>query len=206
MNSDTYESGATKHALEIYEWDRLWIDHPEDTETGRILYIGDSISYGTRSVIAKLEENPYRWDGFATSKGADNPYFADTLRLFAKQAPTPDLILFNNGLHGWHMDDETDYARAYEALLQVLGEGWQGVPLVLLLTTRVADSERDERVRHRNEAVSSLAERRGLPVLDLYSVSLANRERQLPDGVHFTPEGYEALARAILAFAKTFKQ
>lgn len=203
MKSDTYEKQTTERSLETYEWDRVWIDHPYDTEAKRVLYVGDSISYGTRSVVAKLAENTFLWDGFATSKAVDNPFFPDMLHLFRKQAPKCDVLLFNNGLHGWHLDDEKGYPQAYETMLKFLLEEWCGTTVVPVLTTCLADGERNDRVRQRNEAVRRIAEQYRLPVLDLYSVSERHRTLMLDDGVHFTPEGYEALAKEILFFIQS---
>ena len=180
MNADTYEFETTKKTLETYEWDRMWVDHPYDTKSKRALYIGDSISYGTRKVVSELAENTWRWDGFATSKGADNPFFSDTLRLFRKQVLASDVVLFNNGLHGWHLDDQIEYSNAIEGMLN--------------------DHTRNERVKTRNEVVKRIAEKYQLHVLDLYTVSEENRSLMLNDGVHFTSEGYEALAKTILSF------
>ncbi len=200
MNSDTYENQSNSNALESYEWDRAWIDHPYDVGSKRILYIGDSISYGTRRVAAELASNSLRWDGFATSKAVDNPFFPDALRLFRMQVPNPDVLLFNNGLHGWHMDDEKDFPEAYEEIVRLLREEWGNTPIVLLLTTHVAQG--DERVQKRNEAAQKIAKRYELPVLDLYTVSYENRHLLLPDGVHYTPEGYELLANTIHRFLR----
>ena len=203
MKSDTYEKQTTKRSLETYEWDRTWIDHPYDTEAKRVLYVGDSISYGTRRVAAELAENTFRWDGFATSKAVDNPFLADALRLFRKQAPHGDVLLFNNGLHGWHLDDEKEYPQAYETILKFLLEEWRGTTVVPVLTTCLADGARNKRVRQRNEAVRRIAEQYRLPLLDLYSVSERHRALMLDDGVHFTPDGYEALAKEILSFIQS---
>ena len=201
MHSDTYEITNTKQTLETYEWDRLWIDHPYDTDARRVLYIGDSISYATRSVLAK-QAIDLHWDGFATSKAVDNPFFPDTLRLLHAQAPAPDVLLFNNGLHGWHLEDETEYAEAYESILCFLLEEWKGAQIGPVLTTCLANEERNARVQKRNEAVRAMAERHSLPVLDLYSVSLVNRDKISADGVHFTEQGYERLSDTILDFLK----
>jgi hypothetical protein len=202
MNSATYEFETTRNTLETYEWDRMWIDHPYDTDSKRILYIGDSISEGIRKIMPKMEENRFLWDAFATSKGADNPCFSEMLRLFRQQTPNCDVLLFNNGLHGWHLDDETEYPDAYEKILNVLRAEWSESVIVPVLTTCLADSERNTRVKRRNEAARSIAAKYQLPVLDLYSVAESHATLMIDDGVHFSPEGYEALAQEILAFLR----
>ncbi len=55
------------------------------------------------------------------------------------------------------------------------------------------------------EAVREVADRYSLPVIDLYATSgispflPEHRQRYMPDGLHYSPEGYERLARRIAA-------
>ena len=37
-----------------------------------------------------------------------------SVKLFAQQESRRDAVVFNNGLHGWHLDDSTEYAEHYE--------------------------------------------------------------------------------------------
>lgn len=198
MSNLTYEYDNRCELLETYEWDNVWWEHADVKDVPRVLYIGDSISCATRIAATALSQHSIYFDGFGTSKAADNPHFADSIRLFASQQGERKIILFNNGLHGWHLDDTTGYANAYERMIVFLQEEFKGTPLVLLLTTHVADSERDGRVVLRNKAVCELASRYGIPVIDLYTVSKQCAELLSPDGVHFTEQGYRVLAQEIL--------
>ena len=109
------------------------------------------------------------------------------------------MILFNNGLHGFHLEDESEYAEHYEKMVKFLLEEYTNVPLYLLLTTYVRNEERLERVKIRNQAVLKIADKYNLPVIDLYAATEKNKELLLDDGVHFTPEGYEMIAKEILS-------
>ena len=202
MSSYTYEASDRKASLETYEWDNVWWEHADTAGVPRVLYIGDSISCGTRRVATDLAEHTVFFDGFGTSKAVDNPYFADSVRLFARQHGTRGAVLFNNGLHGWHLEDETEYASYYEKLLLFLREEFAGTPILLLLTTHVADGERDRRVRTRNRVVCALAEKYGLKTVDLYAVVRENAHLLSADGVHLVPEGYRLLAGALLEAVK----
>ena len=51
VESFTYESKTQSSALEMFEWDNVWYEHTEDVAAKRFLYIGDSISVGTRGWI-----------------------------------------------------------------------------------------------------------------------------------------------------------
>ena len=94
----TYEKDDIAEKLETFEWDNTWIDHPGDSTKKRILYIGDSISCATRYVATCQSDGKMAFDGYGTSKGLDNPYFQDSLKLFASQEGYRDVIIFNNGL------------------------------------------------------------------------------------------------------------
>ena len=143
------------------------------------------------------------FDGFGTSKALDNPYFEDMLRLFAAQEGRRDAVLFNNGLHGFHLADETEYGDYYDKMVGFLVKEFQNTPIFILLTTHVADEAQNNRVLLRNQAARKVATAYNLPVIDLYAVSAAMPD-QLTDGVHFTETGYRALAKAIIAALERF--
>ena len=189
--------GNTPIVYEPYEWDNTWIEHADDSNRKRVLYIGDSISCGTRHIATNLTDCRILFDGFGTSKALDNPYFEDMLRLFAAQESRRDAVLFNNGLHGFHLDDKTEYRNDYEKMVQFLLSEFRNNTVFILLTTHVADEAQNKRVILRNLAATEVAKKYHLPTIDLYSVSAAMPD-QLTDGVHFTQSGYQALAQTIL--------
>lgn len=196
MQGFTYENNEPRSPLETYEWDNPWWEHTENKTAPRVLYIGDSISAGTRPVLNSLADGKILFDGFATSKAADNPYFAESLKIYIKQCARIDAIVFNNGLHGWHLSDE-EYKKGYEALLEYLLT--LGVPVYVALSTNLpADENRDARVRARNEIAVSLAKKHKADIIDLYAASLRCLGLYAPDNVHFSSEGWAVLAKEIL--------
>ncbi len=191
------------YRLETYEWDRLWIEKTDDLASKRILYIGDSISYGTRNAAQKNNSDDMLFDGFATSKALDNPYYFDSLMLFAKQEKRRDMIIFNNGLHGWHLSED-EYKALYENFINELLEKFSGVPVMPVLTTFSTNPKYpNERVMKRNEIVKEIAVAKNLNVIDLYSVSEAN-QHLLTDGVHFVEDGYKVLASEVVKRIKEY--
>lgn len=195
---NNYREFPDRKKLETYEWDNVWTEHAEKDDVTRVLYIGDSISCGTRGVATRLSEGKAYFDGFGTSKAVDNPYFCDSVRIFAAQEGYRSAVLFNNGLHGWHLDDEKEYPAYYKKTVEFLLDLFKGTPIFLVLTTCVADKETDLRVRKRNEAVKTIAENFGLETVDFYSPAAKNPSLLSGDGVHFTGDGYEVLAKAAL--------
>lgn len=198
MNTFTHETIDRTEQYETYEWDNVWIDHADAPQKRRVLYIGDSISCGTRHVATARSGESILFDGFGTSKAVDNPWFAQAIRLFAEQEGRRDAILFNNGLHGYHLNDETEYPRFYEEIISFLRETYPETPLLIVLTTHVTNAENNARVMARNRAAVAIAEKYGLPVVDLYGVSEQAEELMMEDGVHFLAPGYEKLADAVI--------
>jgi len=198
MSEFTYELTDLKEKYETYEWDNLWIDHARDISDKRVLYIGDSISCGTRHIATKRTNEKIYFDGFGTSKGIDNPYFMPSLKLFADQEARRDAVIFNNGLHGWHLEDETEYSHYYEEMIKFLLEEFKNTPIAVVLTTYIVNEERHKRVVCRNKAAKEIAEKYNLPIIDLYSVSVDNANLLTEDGVHFAEKGYELFADEII--------
>ncbi|MBR5869029.1 MAG: SGNH/GDSL hydrolase family protein [Clostridia bacterium] len=198
MSQFTYEYTDRTDKLETYEWDNVWWEHARTTGVPRVLYIGDSISCATRHAATKAAEESIFFDGYGTSKAVDNPYFADAVRSFAAQQGQRQVILFNNGLHGFHLEDSSEYAAHYEELLKFLLAEFPQTPLYILLTTHVANQDRDARVILRNEAVLKIAKKYDLPVVDFYKITLENAHLLSADGVHLTEEGYRLLAEKLV--------
>ncbi len=71
-------------------------------------------------------------------------------------------------------------------------------PVYIVLTTHLANPEREKRVIKRNTAALEIAGKYGLDVIDIYSVTLENADLLAEDGAHFTKEGYEKIAEKII--------
>lgn len=202
MSDFTYQLGDSSVPHETYEWDRTWIEHTENTTLPRVFYIGDSISWGIRPEMQKQVSSEFLIDAVASSKGLDNPFLLPTLDLFFRQVKKPDLLIVNNGLHGWHLSDDAEYPRLLEEFLLALRERLQ-IPVAVVLTTRVADAGRNERVKARNAAAVAVAKKIGCPVIDLYTPSETYAGLQAGDGVHYSGEGYQRLAEGMADVIRT---
>jgi hypothetical protein len=181
--------------LEKYEWESLWWEEPENKDKRHILYIGDSISRGTTPKINAFGKN-IAIDNFATSKAVDNPAFLKTLEVFATQNPGYTTVLFNNGLHGWHMSVE-EYEKHYETILKKILDLFSNVKPYVILST-FTKTENNAMTILRNAAAKRIAEQYGVEVIDFYTLSERNADKICSDNVHFTNDGYELLAREIL--------
>ena len=202
MSQYTYEHENKGTALETYEWDNVWWEKPSRNDVPRVLYIGDSISCATRRIATSYSGDKILFDGFGTSKALDNPFLFDSIRMFAKQQKHRDAILFNNGLHGWHLDDGIEYLHYYEKTVRFLLDEFKDTPIAILLTTSVSDTEREQRVKLRNKVAAQVAAKYRLPLVDLYSLSAEVAEFRTADGVHFNTDGYRRFAEQIVSDLK----
>ena len=78
-----------------------------------------------------------------------------------------DAVLFNNGLHGWHLDEE-QYSKLYDEFLNKLINEFPNTLIIPILTTSVTNQDHNNRAIQRNNIVKELAENKKLPVIDLY--------------------------------------
>ena len=197
MNDFTFEGSTQPVPYETYEWDNTWIDHANNPDAGRILYIGDSISCATRRIASAVAEGKLLFDGFGTSKAVDNPYFKQSLDLFFAQIPECSAILFNNGLHGWHLSEE-EYRTYYRDMVAYLKEKVKAPLFILLTTNDDIHPGTNDRVIIRNKYAREIAEEFELPIIDLYAIAVKYNDLHTQDKVHFTSEGYTKLAECIL--------
>lgn len=201
MSRFTFDA-ENKTPLETYEWDNVWFEHAEEPDHLRVLYIGDSISCGTRHQATLVADGKIYFDGIGTSKAVDNPYLADSIRLYAAQQGKRELVIFNNGLHGFHLSDDTEYAKYYEDIVKFLIEEFAGTPIALVLSTTVKEEKTAKRVLARNNAVIEIADKYNLPIIDIHTISVARLNEIDEDGVHFGNAGYRPFAELIVKRAQ----
>jgi lysophospholipase L1-like esterase len=180
--------------LEKYEWDSLWWEEPENENKRHVLYIGDSISHGTTPKLNALDEN-LAVDNFATSKAVDNPSYIKALEVFAAQNPGYDTLLFNNGLHGFHLSAEA-YEKHYDSFFSQVKELFKNAKPYIILSTFTKKDYNSQTIL-RNAAAVRIAEKHGIEIIDFYTLSKENAHTISSDNVHFTDEGYELLAKEI---------
>ena len=196
---DTYEFCDVSTPLETYEWDDVWFEKTGNGSAKRVLYIGDSISCGVRKNITKCSFDSILCDGYATSKAVDNPHFTTMIELQLSQQVKCDGVLFNNGLHGWHLSDD-EYFNCYEKTVKFILSKTKA-PLYIVLTTTIK-GDRNDRVIKRNELAKIVANKYNLKVIDLYDISQKNNNLMSDDGVHFVDAGYEIFAQEIIKHIK----
>ena len=111
-------------------------------------------------------------------------------------------MLFNNGLHGFHLNDSL-FERYYRKMIVYLKESFRNIPIMVVLSTTVGDTERRACIIRRNAIAQKIANENGLDVIDLFEASERMAELQTADLVHFNEEGFHALAKIVVDAVKT---
>jgi acyl-CoA thioesterase-1 len=186
----------------------VFADVPDQPGLPRVLIVGDSISMGytlpVRSLLAgKANVHRIAENGGPTSHGVQK--IDEWLG-----AGHWDVIHFNFGLHDLRIMEDGKHQVAlsdYEGNLRRIVARMKatGARLVWASTTPVPDAKVDP-PRHSadvplfNAAARKIMEENGIAIDDLFALAEPQLAViQLPANVHYTPAGYEVLARQVAA-------
>jgi len=175
----------------------------------RVLLVGDSISIGYTVAVRNLlkgKANLHRIpvNGGATEVGLERmkDWLGDGKW---------DVIHFNFGLHDAKFSSETTHRSSREQYAENLRQliammKATGAKLVFATTTPVpkggilTPTRKFDSIPARNEVALAVMKENGVAIDDLYAVMLPEMEKfGRPNDVHFSPEGYEYLAKAVAA-------
>ena len=187
----------------------------DDPKLPRVLLIGDSISMGYTLPVRELlqgKANVHR----IPENGSSTSYGLKKLQLWLGDGKW-DVIHFNWGLHDLkYLDEKGKYVTpdqgkqvapppVYEKNLRelVVRMKTTGAKLIWCSTTPVPEGSAG-RVKDSEIEFNRVAERvmkeNGVAINDLHALAASRlAEVQLPKNVHFTPEGYKALAQQVAA-------
>ena len=181
----------------------------------RVLLIGDSIRLGYEEYVRRELGDSAEVYSFPENGGTSANVLANLDRWVL--ASQPDILHLNCGLHDlrreFNAQDNAVPLAAYEENLELLFSRIRDETRATLLwatTTPVHEGRHhatkgfdrfEADVVAYNAAALRVARRHGLPIDDLYAVVMAaGRDRLLlPDGVHYTAEGYALLGAAVAA-------
>ena len=208
--SPVIRSGAGTPARlvrEDIEWTRMWVPGVNRTDRPRVLLIGDSITEAyAPEVEHQLGEGAYV-ARLTTSKSLGDPALLEEVALVLHNASFR-VIHFNNGMHGSGYSED-DYRRDFPKLLNLIHRDAAGARLILATTTpKRVDHHLDQpdaftdRIRVRNAVVQDWAERKGIPLDDLFRLVENHSEFYKDDGTHFNEAGVQAEAAQVAEMVK----
>ncbi|MBI3876194.1 MAG: SGNH/GDSL hydrolase family protein [Verrucomicrobia bacterium] len=205
QNADPKKSDAKKPAAKV---DPAMLPVTDEPGLPRVLLIGDSISIGyTVPVRAALKgrANVHR----ILTNGGPTPNGLKNLKAWLGDGKW-DVIHFNWGLHDLkYMDDGRqqvgleDYEKNLRELIKQLKA--TGAKLIWCSTTPVPDAKlnpprKNDDVLAFNAVAKKVMEENGIATDDLYTHAAAKlAEIQLPANVHYNKDGYEYLAKQVVA-------
>jgi hypothetical protein len=197
---------------EQFEWTNIWCNNANDLILPRVLLIGDSIACGYSPIVIKQLQGKANVDRLGTSRSINDPVLIKETTLMLEDC-NYIAVHFNNGLHGWHLDDEpyAKYLRQYTQLLQKLSNGakliWASTtPITVQDDTQNIDLEKNNKVLRRNALAEEIMQEYHIPISDLYQLVLNKAELRGADGYHYNADGQrvqgEAISELLLQFLK----
>jgi len=181
----------------------------------RVLIIGDSISIGYQVPLREALKGKANVHRPAANCGPSNRG-VENIEQWLGDGKW-DVIHFNFGLHDvYHYDDDGQRTDADKGHRQVSNEDYEknldklvsrmkktGAKLIFATTTPVPDGSpgriKGDEVLY-NDIARRVMQRHGVVIDDLYSFALPRlAEIQLPQNVHFKPEGSKVLADQVAA-------
>ena len=207
---------------EPIEWYDIWLPHANETDLPRVLLIGDSIARDYNPEVERLLAEKAYVNRLASSAFISDPMLLDQIKLVLDHYSF-DVIVFNNGMHGWQ-HGETEYRAAFPVFLETIQNNAHGAKLVWADTTPLKDSTKlsakpvsssiaaadsgktllkadrtaisDERIAARNAIAHDFLKRRGILIVDLHAPMLGHPE-YYADNIHFNPTGIAIQAELI---------
>jgi GDSL-like Lipase/Acylhydrolase family len=188
---------------EDMEWANLWWEHAPDTKLPRVLLIGDSITNGYHGKVRDLLRGRANVDLLATSASICDPALIAQVKLAVGDYKHA-IIHFNNGLHGFHLD-EAHYEAGLRRLVDTLKQLEPQAKLIWAMSTPIVLGNdvgkldpKNEVVLKRNEIAARVMRELGIPVDDLYSLVAGKAEYRVSgDGYHYNDQGRTVEADAV---------
>lgn len=200
------DPGALPPARESIEWCDIWLSHANETNRPRVLLIGDSI---VRDYYPEVEKRLYGKAlvaRLATSRFVADPVLLKEIELVL-EGTRFDVILFNNGMHGWQHGEEA-YRKAFPGLIKAIRAHAPEARLIWANTTTLRDGKgvngdtkaeySDERIAARNALAAEIVAAENIPIVDL-NAAVIGRPEFHSDNVHFNGQGDGILAAQVSA-------
>jgi hypothetical protein len=188
-------------ARESIEWCDIWISHANETKLPRVLLIGDSIARDYYPEVEKRLAGKAFVGRLTTSRFVADPVLLKEIETVLDGTKF-DLVLFNNGMHGWQHSEE-EYRKAFPKLIKTIRAHAPKATLLWATTTPLRNGKditgdtkaeySDNRIAARNAIAAEILARKKIPTVDLNS-AVRGRPELHSDNVHFNGDGVRILA------------
>ena len=196
MKWQDFAPASTTRVREATEWSITYSYHATETDKPRVLLIGDSICNGYNGKVSEFLAGRVNVSFWASSKCVTDPDYFRELEFMLDAYPY-DAVCFNNGLHSL-TTNRAEWDAAYASAVDFIRAKLPEAKLSLTLSTPLKDAGLTEISASLNEAVVRLAEEKGLPVIDLFTVMDGlDREEFWSDTYHFRAPAIELQAKTI---------
>ena len=192
---------------EYLEWVNVWREQAHAarwSKLPKVLVIGDSIVGNYFDTVSKELKGVADCTRLNGSRVVGDPVLLQEFLLVDDERYA--VIHVNNGLHGYdtteeeygrYLADYIDFIRAHQPQAKIVwGRSTQMMPAFCEY------EKRKERLVERNRIADAIMAERGIPMTDLYSVTLGKPELYSPDGIHYNEKGSRALGLAAAASIK----
>lgn len=198
-----YAAPEITRSHENTEWSITYSFNARDTETPRVLLIGDSICNAYQGAVREGLSDCANITFWASSKCVTDPDYLRELD-YLLDTYWYDVICFNNGLHSLTSSPD-EWERMYANTVRFLSDKCAGIPLLLVLCTPVADRTKNQIVERENDFIRSFAAEHGYPVIDLYTPMKALDKREMMSDVfHWKAPAVSQQAEIICARLKPY--
>lgn len=192
-----FQPASSTHKPESIEWSNYMSFDTPDTDTPRLLLIGDSICNAYQSRVRPLLDGRMTMTFWASSKCATSPEYFRALDMVLSMENF-SVISFNNGLHSLSADP-AEWEAAYRGIVKFIRAKCPEAKLYLTLSTPLKDPALTAKSKALNQIVCQVASEEGLPTIDLFSVmDPLDRGEFWSDTFHFHGPAIEKQAQTIV--------
>ena len=193
---------------EVYEWVNVWREQAHKARTSKlpkVLVIGDSIVGNYFDTVSKELKGVADCTRLNGSRVVGDPVLLQEFLLVDDERY--DVIHVNNGLHGYDTT-EADYARYLAQYIDFIRARQPQAKIIWGRSTQMMPAfceyeKRKDRLVERNRLADAIMAERGIPMTDLYSVTLGKPELYSKDGIHYNEKGSRALGLAAVKSIRT---
>ena len=197
---------TSKIVREKTEWCDLWWGNEADITKTRVLFIGNSISRGYFPYVTEMLHDFANCDRYSSSRSITDPALLEETKI-AMAKYNHAIIVFNNGLHGWHLSgSEYEYGlRKYVKFLK--SHKAKDCKLIYALITPVSSGETGVKldlkkngiVQERNQIAEKIMKENNIDIIDLYELMEPELEKYSIEkgNVHYNGDGYKRIANSV---------